>query len=152
MQHYLLFQWENCRWLFPGHGMWVAGPGQDSTLQPIWYTPSFSQELWKYREVRTVSGCNMYSHFSLFLEHHLSPRSQGRVSLGLPRFPWHQICGVSTNSNQFPKHPLGIQQVHLLLIPIHGVTADSAGWELESVLGLDASHEVPSHSCLWLNG
>ena len=25
-----LFRWENCRCLAPGHGMWVAGPGQDT--------------------------------------------------------------------------------------------------------------------------
>ena len=66
-------------------------------------------------------------------------------------FPSHQICGVSTNSSQFPKHPLGVQQVHLLLMGIDGVTADSEGWGLKTVLSSDASHEVLSQSCLWPN-
>ena len=48
-------------------------------------------------------------------------------------FPWHQICGVSTNSNQFPKHPLGVQQVHLHLMGINGAIADSVGWGLKNI-------------------
>ena len=71
---------ENCR--RPAPGMCVAGPGQDiSMLQPIWYTPWFSQELWKYIQLRIVSGCNVNIHYSPFLEHYLSPKSQGRVVL-----------------------------------------------------------------------
>ena len=43
-----LFRWENCRCLASGHGMWVAGPGQDTLeLQLIWYTTWFCQEIWK---------------------------------------------------------------------------------------------------------
>ena len=85
---YSLFWWENCRWLVPGLGMWVIGPGQDtSMLQSIWYTPWFSQELWKHRQLRLVSGCNVYFHCSPFLEHHLSPKSQGRVVLGFSLTP-----------------------------------------------------------------
>lgn len=68
--------------------MCVAGPGQDtSMLQSIWYTPWFSQELWKYRQLRTVSGFNVNIHYSPFLEHHLSPKSQGTVILGFPLTP-----------------------------------------------------------------
>ena len=79
---YPLFWQENCRWLAPGHGRWVAGPGEGtSMLPPIWYTPWFSQELWKYIQLRTVSGCNVNIHYSPFLEHYLSPKSQGRVIL-----------------------------------------------------------------------
>ena len=47
-------------------------------------------------------------------------------------FPWHQICGVSPNSIQFPKQPLGMQQVHLHVMGIDGATADSAGWGLKT--------------------
>ena len=66
-------------------------------------------------------------------------------------YPWHQICGVLTKSNWFPKHPLGVQQVLLFLMGIDGITADSARWGLKIVLSSDASHEVTSQSCLWPN-
>ena len=112
------------------------------------HSPRNSENTEKWEQF-LVATCTLISPF--FWSITWAPDHRGQ-SLDLLRFPWHQICGVSTNSNQFPKHPLGVQQVHLLLIPIHGVTADSVGWGLKSVLSLDASREVPSHSCLWLNG
>lgn len=138
---------ENCR--RPAPGMCVAGPGQDiSMLQPIWYTPWFSQELWKYIQLRTVSGCNVNIHYSPFLEHYLSPKSQGRVILwfspdtkyveSLPTAP------NSPNTHWMCNKSIYIWRESMELLPILQVE----GWKL---LSSDGSHEVPSQSCLWPN-
>ena len=94
---------ENCGW--PAPGMRVTGPGQDtSMLQPIWYTLWFSQELWKYRQLRTVSGCNVNIHYSPFLEHHLSPKWQGTVILYFSPTP-NMWCLYQQHS--IPQTPTG---------------------------------------------
>ena len=137
-----LFWWENCRWLVPGLGMWVIGPGQDtSMLQSIWYTPWFSQELWKHRQLRLVSGCNVYFHCSPFLEHHLSPKSQGRVVLGFSLTP-NMWCRYQQHPT--PQTPRVCNKSSMELLQILQV-------EGSKLLSSDGSHEVLSQSSLWPN-
>ena len=56
-----------------------------------------------------ATGCNMYSHFSLFLEHHLSPKSQGWVILRFSLAPnmWclYQQQPIPQTSTRCPTSP-----------------------------------------------
>ena len=61
-------------------------------------------------------------------------------------FPWHQTHGVSRNNIQFPKHPLSVQPVNLLLTWNWGSWYRLCMLRTNSVLSSDASHVVLSHS------
>ena len=57
-------------------------------------------------------------------------------------FPWHQMCDVSTKSNQFSKYPLVSNKSIYFWLKNCGVPADSAGWGFPTVLTSDARGQV----------
>lgn len=82
--------------------------GQDKILacyKPIWYTPWFSQELWKYRQLRTVSGCSSRTFITPhFWSTTWAPKSQGTVILGF--FPTFKYV-VSLQQHSIPQTATG---------------------------------------------
>ena len=64
---------------------------------------------------------------------------------------WQQICGPLKASESPDTHWVSSKSLCFWL-EICGVSADSAGWGLKTVLNSAASSEVLSRSCLWSNG
>ena len=107
---YLLFRWglymnDGDTW-FEGDKAWT----RYTLSQPTWYTILLCLELRNSDNWWQLLGA--VSHF------HYSP---GPALTWLTKhkgewvgFPWHQICGVSRNNIQLPKHPWGVQQCNLI--------------------------------------
>ena len=143
---YPLFKWENCRWLTHTACEWKGQNKILSCCNPFDTLPDSTKNFENTDNWEQFLGAMSYFHYSCFRNITWIPKSQW-----IWVFLWQQICGIFTYSNQFPKHPLGVQQISYFWFEICGVTADSAGWGLKIILSSDASQEVQSHSCLWSN-
>ena len=140
---YSLFWWENCRWLVPGLGMWVIGPGQDtSMLQSIWYTPMILPRTLKTQttEISFWLQC-VLSLLSLF---GASPEPQITGESGPGFFSdTKYVVSLPTAPNSPNTHWVCNKSLMELLqiLQVEG----------SKLFSSDGSHEVLSQSSLWPN-
>lgn len=136
---YPLFQWENCRWLALGHvGIWVTTRHCHITTHLIHYLILPGTLKIQIPENSFWIQCRTFIT-PLF---GTSPEPTNHRGNWVWIFPRHQMCDVSTKSNQFSKYPRASNKSIYFWSKNCGVTADSAGWGLLTVLRSDASGQV----------
>ena len=108
---YLLFRWGLYMTCWRTYGLRVTGSEQDTPCHNPLDTLSYSA----WNSENTDNWWQLLGAVSHF---HYSP---GPALTWLTKhkgewvgFPWHQICGVSRNNIQLPKHPWGVQQCNLI--------------------------------------
>ena len=129
---------EDYRWLARGHMVWGwKGPNKihPVTTHLIYY-PILPGTL-----KIPVTGNSFWVQCPTFIT------PLGQQSPELPKhkgervgFPWHQICGVSRNNIQLPKHPWGVQQHNLIRRGNQGRSHVFGMLSLRIVLSSGANH------------
>ena len=107
MEHFSPLQMRKLQITFPRkQSTCVEESGQVAMMsQHIWYNAWFYQEFGKYNLLASVSGASVLLSLLPCAQGNLSPQITGQSE---PGFIPTQIRGVSTNINQFPRHPLGV--------------------------------------------
>ena len=110
---YLLFRWGLYMTCQRTHGLRVTGSEQDTPC----HNPLNILSYFALNSENTDVGNSFWGQCPTFI----TPLAQHSPELPKHKgewvgFPWHQICGVSRNNIQFPKHPLGVQQRNLIQI------------------------------------
>ena len=125
--------------------------GQDRTLShynPFDTLPDSARNSENTDNWEQFLGAGSYFHESPLWSITWAPNHRGEwvwVSL------WQQICGTLRATESPNTHWVSSKSIYFWF-EICGVSADSAGWGLKTVLNSAASREVLSFSCLWSNG
>ena len=145
---YPLFQWENSRWLAWGHvAICVRTRHCHITTNLIHYLilPG-TLKIQITENSFWVQGPTFKNPPFRASPEPLNHRGQWVWVL-----LWQQICGPLKATESPDTHWVSSKSLCFWL-EICGVSADSAGWGLKTVLNSAASPEVLSRSCLWSNG
>ena len=108
---YLLFRWGLYMTCRRTHGLRVTGSEQDTPCHNPLDILSYSALNSENTDIGNSFWVQFPTFISLLAQHSPElPKHKGEW-VG---FPWHQICGVSRNIIQFPKHPWGVQERNLI--------------------------------------